>query len=140
MQKVPNLHRKYSPGGIIWGSGHPTEENILLLKNIDMYNYTAVLLPSSFCFLSSSSRCLIFFNKPNFFTVLGTFLISESWSTSKTLNSSLVKALTPFSWTNWLGFSKLSSPYLWPKLLQSSQIWICFISLWATSPSSFLAI
>ena len=38
MQEVPNLHRNYSSGAIIWGSVHPTTENILLLKNIDMYN------------------------------------------------------------------------------------------------------
>ena len=40
--ELPNLHRNYSYGPIIWGSVHPTEENIVLLKNIDMYNYTAV--------------------------------------------------------------------------------------------------
>ena len=42
MQELPKLQRNYSSGAIIWGSVHPTEENILLLKNIDMYNYTAV--------------------------------------------------------------------------------------------------
>ena len=43
MQELPKLHRNYSSGAIIWGSVHPTEENILLLNNIDMYNYIAVL-------------------------------------------------------------------------------------------------
>ena len=42
MQELPNLHRNYSYRAIIWGSVHPTEENILLLGNINMYNYTAV--------------------------------------------------------------------------------------------------
>ena len=44
MQELPNLHRNYSSGAIIEGSVHPTTENILLLKNIDMDNYTAVHL------------------------------------------------------------------------------------------------
>ena len=43
MQELQNLHRNYSSWAIIWGSVHPTEENILLLKNIDMYNYTALV-------------------------------------------------------------------------------------------------
>ena len=42
MQELQKLHRNYSSGAIIWGSVHPTEENILLLKNIAMYNYTPV--------------------------------------------------------------------------------------------------
>ena len=42
MQELIKLYRIYSSEGIIWGSVHPTEENILLLKNNDMYNYTAV--------------------------------------------------------------------------------------------------
>ena len=42
MQELPELHRNYSSGAIIWGFVNPTEEDILLLKNIDMYNYTAV--------------------------------------------------------------------------------------------------
>ena len=42
MQELPKLHRNYSSKAIIWGSVHPTGENILLLNNIDMYNYTAV--------------------------------------------------------------------------------------------------
>ena len=42
MQGLQKLHRNYSSGAIISGSVHPTEENILLLNNIDMYNYTAV--------------------------------------------------------------------------------------------------
>ena len=42
MQELPKLHRNYSSGAIIRGSVHPTEDNILLLNNIDMYNYTAV--------------------------------------------------------------------------------------------------
>ena len=33
---------------IIWGSVHPTEETILLLNNIDMYNYTVVCKLISF--------------------------------------------------------------------------------------------
>ena len=44
MQQLPKLHWNYSYGAIIWGSVHPTEENIFLLNNIDMYNYTAVPL------------------------------------------------------------------------------------------------
>ena len=43
MQEVPHLHKNYSSGAIIWGPVHPIEGNILLLNNIDMYNYTAVL-------------------------------------------------------------------------------------------------
>ena len=42
MQDFQNLHKNNSSGAIIWGSVHPTTENILLLRNIDMYNYTAV--------------------------------------------------------------------------------------------------
>ena len=42
MQELQNLHRNYSSGAIIEGYVHPTTENIFLLKNIDMYNYTAV--------------------------------------------------------------------------------------------------
>ena len=42
MQELPNLHMNYSSGAIIGGSVHPTRENILLLMNIDMYNYTAL--------------------------------------------------------------------------------------------------
>ena len=42
MQELQNLHRNYSSGDIILGSVHPTGDNILLLKNFDMYNYTAV--------------------------------------------------------------------------------------------------
>ena len=38
MQELPKLHRNYSSGAMVWGSVHPTEENILLLNNIDMYN------------------------------------------------------------------------------------------------------
>ena len=41
-QELPKFDRNYSSGAIIRGSVHPTEENILLLNNIDMYNYTAV--------------------------------------------------------------------------------------------------
>ena len=48
MQELPKLHRNYSSGAIIWGIVHPTEESILLLNNIDMYNYTAVVCPSHF--------------------------------------------------------------------------------------------
>ena len=44
MQELPKLHRNYSSEAIIWVLDHPTEENILLLKNITMYNYTPVLL------------------------------------------------------------------------------------------------
>ena len=43
MQDLPKLHRNYSSGAIIWGSLHPTEENILLLRNIDIYNHTPVV-------------------------------------------------------------------------------------------------
>ena len=43
MQELPKLHRNYSSGAIIGGSVHPNKENILLLRNIDMYNYIAVL-------------------------------------------------------------------------------------------------
>ena len=43
MQELPNLHMIYSSGAIIWGSVHPIEENVLLLNNIDIYNYTAVI-------------------------------------------------------------------------------------------------
>ena len=42
MQELPKLHRNNFFGAIIWWSVHPTEENILLLNNIDMYNYTTV--------------------------------------------------------------------------------------------------
>ena len=42
MQELPYLHRNCFSGAIIWGSVPPPEENILLLNNIDMYNYTAV--------------------------------------------------------------------------------------------------
>jgi hypothetical protein len=42
MQEVPNVHKSYSSGAIIWRSVHPIEEIILLLNNIGMYNYTAV--------------------------------------------------------------------------------------------------
>ena len=42
MQERLNLHRNNSSGAIICGSVHPIEENILLLNNIGMYNYTAV--------------------------------------------------------------------------------------------------
>ena len=42
MQEVPNLHKNYSSGAIVWGFVHPIEENILLLNNIGIYNYTAV--------------------------------------------------------------------------------------------------
>ena len=41
-QELPKLHRNFSSGAIIWGSVHPTEENILLLNNNGIYNYTAV--------------------------------------------------------------------------------------------------
>ena len=37
MQDLPKLHKNYSSGAIIKGSFHPTEENILLLRNIDIY-------------------------------------------------------------------------------------------------------
>ena len=43
MQELPNLHRNYSSGANIEGSVHPIEENILLLNNIGIYNYTAVV-------------------------------------------------------------------------------------------------
>ena len=43
MQKLPNLHRNSSSEAIIWGSVHPTKENILLLNNIDLSNDTAVI-------------------------------------------------------------------------------------------------
>ena len=39
---APKSHINYFSGAIIWGSVHPTEDNILLLNDIDMYNYTAV--------------------------------------------------------------------------------------------------
>ena len=42
MPELPKLHKNYSSGAIIWGSDHPTEEKILLLKNNAMYNYTPV--------------------------------------------------------------------------------------------------
>ena len=42
MQELPKLHRNFSSGAMVWGSGHPAEENILLLNNIDI-SYTAVL-------------------------------------------------------------------------------------------------
>ena len=50
------LHRNFFSGTIIWGSVHLTEENILLLNNIDIYNYTAVLLVQKFFFNSVSER------------------------------------------------------------------------------------
>ena len=43
MQELQNLQRNYSSGAIIWGSVHPIEEISLLLNNIGMYNYTAVI-------------------------------------------------------------------------------------------------
>ena len=42
MQDLPKLHRNYSSGAIIWGSFHPTEENILLLRHNNIYNHTPV--------------------------------------------------------------------------------------------------
>ena len=42
MQDLPKMHRNYSSGAIIWGSLHPTEENILLLGHTDIYNHTPV--------------------------------------------------------------------------------------------------
>ena len=42
MQDLPKLHMNYSSGAVIWGSLHPTEENIFLLENFDIYNYTPV--------------------------------------------------------------------------------------------------
>ena len=42
MQELPILHTNYSSGAIIWESVHPIEENIMLLNNTGMYNYTAV--------------------------------------------------------------------------------------------------
>ena len=38
------MHRNYSSGAIIWGSLHPTEENILLLGHTDIYNHTPVII------------------------------------------------------------------------------------------------
>ena len=43
MQDLPKLHRNYSSGAITWRSLHPSEENILLLRHIDIYNHTPVL-------------------------------------------------------------------------------------------------
>ena len=42
MQELQNLHRNCSSEAIIREFVHPTEENNLLLNNIDMHNYTAV--------------------------------------------------------------------------------------------------
>ena len=42
MQDLQKLHKNFSSGAIIWGSLHPTEENILLLRNINIYNHTPV--------------------------------------------------------------------------------------------------
>ena len=39
IQDLPNLHRNYVSGAIIWGFVHPTKENILLLL---LHNYTPV--------------------------------------------------------------------------------------------------
>ena len=36
------IKQEFYSEAIIWGSVHLTEENIFLLNNIDMYNYTAV--------------------------------------------------------------------------------------------------
>ena len=44
MQDLPKVHRNFFSRAIIWGSLHSTEENILLLRNIDIYNYTPVAL------------------------------------------------------------------------------------------------
>ena len=38
LQELQKLHRNYSSVAIIWGYVPPTEENILLLNNIDMSN------------------------------------------------------------------------------------------------------
>ena len=48
MQDLPKLHRNYSSGAIIWGSLHPTEENILLLRHTDIYNDTPVYASKDF--------------------------------------------------------------------------------------------
>ena len=40
--RAPKIAQEISSRAIILGSVHPTEENMLLLNNIDMYNYTAV--------------------------------------------------------------------------------------------------
>ena len=42
MQELPKLHRNFFSGFFIWGSVRPTEENILLLNNIEVSNQTAV--------------------------------------------------------------------------------------------------
>ena len=57
MQEVPNLHKNYSSGAIIWGSVHPIKENILLLNNIGMYNYTAVGYWGQGAIKRSTLRC-----------------------------------------------------------------------------------
>ena len=53
MQEVPNLHKNYSSGAIIWGSVNTIEEIILLLNNISMYNYTAKSAKKIFFFCAA---------------------------------------------------------------------------------------
>ena len=40
--KLPTPHTIYSSVAIIWGTVHPTEENIMLSNNIDLSKDTAV--------------------------------------------------------------------------------------------------
>ena len=39
---APKFAQEFPSGAIIWEYVQPTEENVLLLNNIDMYNYTIV--------------------------------------------------------------------------------------------------
>ena len=56
MHKLPKLHRNYSSGASIWVSVHPSEENILLLDNIDPSNNT----PGQKKIVPENSEILIF--------------------------------------------------------------------------------
>ena len=62
------MHRNYSSGAIIWGSVHPTEENILLLNNIDLSNKAAVKYKSAHfakVWHNTFSICYTFCKVPN---------------------------------------------------------------------------
>ena len=62
MQEVPNLHKNYSSGAIIWGSVHPIEEITLLLNNIGMYSSDRSVDTSwiKFCLVLNLRYCMNF--------------------------------------------------------------------------------
>ena len=64
---------------IIWGSVHPTEENIFFVKNIDMYNYTVMITQIVFeNFKFNNSR------RPNFYCL---FFVSVTMKFQNELNA-----------------------------------------------------